>query len=60
MVGERAGRPALVNAAEALSPDVIVTDISMPGLDGIAAATVILGRNPAAGSSWSRSTAIGS
>jgi DNA-binding NarL/FixJ family response regulator len=39
---------ALVNAAEALSPDVIVTDISMPGLDGIAAAVVILRRNPAA------------
>lgn len=39
---------ALVNAAEALAPDVIVTDISMPGLDGIAASTVILGRNPAA------------
>ena len=37
---------ALVNAAEALAPDVIVSDISMPGLDGIAAATVILGRNP--------------
>lgn len=39
---------ALVNAAQQLSPDVIVTDISMPGLDGIAAATLILGRNPAA------------
>ena len=39
---------ALVSAAERLSPDVIVSDISMPGLDGIAAATVILRRNPAA------------
>ena len=39
---------ALVSAAEQLSPDVIVTDISMPGLDGIAAATAILRRNPAA------------
>jgi DNA-binding NarL/FixJ family response regulator len=39
---------ALVSAAERLSPDVIVTDISMPGLDGIAAATRILGRDPAA------------
>ena len=29
---------ALVSAAERLSPDVIVSDISMPGLDGIAAA----------------------
>jgi DNA-binding NarL/FixJ family response regulator len=39
---------ALVGAAEALAPDVIVTDIAMPGLDGIAAASVILRRNPAA------------
>ena len=39
---------ALVSAAEQLSPDVIVTDISMPGLDGFAAATAILRRNPAA------------
>ena len=39
---------ALVTAAERLSPDVIVSDISMPGLDGIAAATVILRKNPAA------------
>ena len=38
----------LVDAAETLSPDVIVTDISMPGLDGIAASMVILRRNPAA------------
>ena len=38
----------LVDAAESLSPDVIVTDISMPGLDGISAAMAILGRNPAA------------
>jgi DNA-binding NarL/FixJ family response regulator len=33
---------ALVAAAKRLSPDVIVSDISMPGLDGIAAATAIL------------------
>ena len=39
---------ALVSAAERLSPDVIVTDISMPGLDGIAATTEILHRNPVA------------
>ena len=39
---------ALVRVAEQLSPDVIVTDISMPGLDGIAAAAAILGRNPKA------------
>ena len=39
---------ALVSAAARLLPDVIVSDISMPGLDGIAAATVILRANPAA------------
>jgi DNA-binding NarL/FixJ family response regulator len=39
---------ALLAAAEALAPDVIVTDIAMPGLDGIAAASEILRTNPAA------------
>jgi DNA-binding NarL/FixJ family response regulator len=39
---------ALVGAAERLSPDAIVSDISMPGLDGIQAAAVILRHNPAA------------
>ena len=39
---------ALVRAAEALSPDVIVSDITMPGLDGVTAAAAILRQNPAA------------
>ena len=39
--------PALVRAAELLTPDVIVTDIGMPGMDGIAAAALVLRRNPA-------------
>jgi DNA-binding NarL/FixJ family response regulator len=39
---------SLVQAAEALSPDVIVTDIAMPVLDGIAASAEILRRNPEA------------
>ena len=39
---------ALVSAAARLLPDVIVSDISMPGLDGIAAAAMILRANPAA------------
>ena len=38
---------ALVSAAERLSPDVIVSDISMPKMDGISAAAVILGKDPA-------------
>jgi len=36
----------LLAAAEALTPDVIITDIGMPGLNGIAAAGEILRRNP--------------
>ena len=39
---------ALVAAAERLAPDVIVTDIGMPGMSGIAAADAILHRHPAA------------
>ena len=39
---------ALLSAVDRLSPDVIVSDISMPGLDGIAAVTQIVRRNPAA------------
>ena len=39
---------ALVDAAGALSPDVIVCDISMPRMDGIEAAQVILRRLPSA------------
>jgi DNA-binding NarL/FixJ family response regulator len=38
----------LVAVAETLAPDVIVTDIAMPGLDGMAAANEILRRNPRA------------
>jgi DNA-binding NarL/FixJ family response regulator len=37
---------ALVAAAARLAPEVIVTDITMPGLDGIAAAGEILRRHP--------------
>ena len=39
---------ALVAAATTLTPDVIVTDIAMPGLDGIAAAGEIMRRYPRA------------
>ncbi len=43
----RDGR-ALVDAVARVSPDVIVTDISMPLLDGIDATREILARNPSA------------
>jgi DNA-binding NarL/FixJ family response regulator len=39
---------SLVHAAEQLAPDVIVSDIVMPGMSGIAAAGAILRRQPAA------------
>ena len=38
----------LVTTAAELSPDVIVTDVVMPGLDGIGAAEQILRANPQA------------
>jgi DNA-binding NarL/FixJ family response regulator len=37
---------ALITAVDALRPDVIITDISMPGLDGISAAGKILRQSP--------------
>jgi DNA-binding NarL/FixJ family response regulator len=39
---------ALVSAVARLSPDVIVADISMPNVDGIDAAALILRSDPAA------------
>jgi DNA-binding NarL/FixJ family response regulator len=48
VVGTVGDGNALVAAAEALAPDVIVTDIAMPGLNGITAAARILASNPAA------------
>jgi len=38
---------ALLREAEAIDPDVIVTDIVMPGLDGIAATSALVARRPA-------------
>jgi len=38
---------ALLQAAEAIAHDVVVTDISMPGLDGLAATRALLARQPA-------------
>jgi len=37
---------ALLHAAEAVHPDVVVTDIVMPALDGIAATAALLARQP--------------
>jgi DNA-binding NarL/FixJ family response regulator len=37
---------ALLREAEIVKPDVIVTDIMMPGLDGIAATSALLARRP--------------
>src|SRR5688572_6320717 len=48
VVGHVSDGRALIRDAQRLSPDVIVSDISMPGVDGITAATVILHANPAA------------
>jgi DNA-binding NarL/FixJ family response regulator len=48
VVGAVADGDALLDAFEALSPDVVVTDVSMPGLDGILAATKILQLRPEA------------
>ncbi|HMF98176.1 MAG TPA: response regulator transcription factor [Vicinamibacterales bacterium] len=39
---------ALVEACDRLEPDVIITDIGMPGINGIAAAEMIVRRHPAA------------
>ena len=48
VVGRVEDGVALVSAVERLAPDVIVSDISMPHLDGISAASMILRKNPAA------------
>lgn len=39
---------ALIEAVEAWHPDVIVSDIAMPGLSGLAAARIIVTRDPEA------------
>jgi DNA-binding NarL/FixJ family response regulator len=37
---------ALLREAEVICPDVVITDISMPGLDGISATERLLARHP--------------
>lgn len=38
--------PSLLHAAEVAHPDVVVTDIVMPEMDGIAATAALLGKQP--------------
>jgi DNA-binding NarL/FixJ family response regulator len=46
VIGAVADGQALIEAADVLAPDVIVTDIGMPRVDGIEAAHEILRRHP--------------
>lgn len=48
VVGSVGDGGALVDACDRLAPDVIVTDIAMPVMNGIAAAETILRRHPGA------------
>jgi DNA-binding NarL/FixJ family response regulator len=47
VVGAVGDGQALISAADTFQPDVIVTDISMPFLNGIEAARLIIQKNPA-------------
>src|SRR5688572_5885711 len=48
IVGAVGDGQALIDAADQLTPDVIVSDIVMPGMSGLRAAGAILMRHPAA------------
>jgi DNA-binding NarL/FixJ family response regulator len=48
VVGSVGDGRALVDAVDRLAPDVVVTDIEMPGMTGLSAACAILQRHPAA------------
>jgi DNA-binding NarL/FixJ family response regulator len=48
VVGVVRDGPSLVAAVDVLAPEVIVSDVSMPLVDGLAAAEIILGRHPEA------------
>lgn len=48
IVGEAANGEEAIAAVETLQPDVVVMDISMPGLDGIAAVRAIKEKHPCA------------
>jgi len=46
LVGTASDGESAINMAEALSPDLVLLDIAMPGLDGIDVARALAGQNP--------------
>lgn len=48
VIGEAADGVAAIRAAAELSPDLILMDLRMPGLDGVAATEQIVGARPSA------------
>jgi DNA-binding NarL/FixJ family response regulator len=48
VVGVVRDGPSLVSAVDVMAPEVIVSDVAMPVIDGLAAAEIILSRHPEA------------
>jgi DNA-binding NarL/FixJ family response regulator len=49
LVGEASDGRALIALVEAERPDVVLTDLAMPGLDGVSACRQLLARHPELG-----------